>query len=97
MAEEALLYLYISSVSSSSALKEKQLRIERILESKKIPFSLVDIAVGAEVRDKMREMCSNDKALPPQMFKGEVYLGDYEAFDEAVEAGELNTFINPTL
>ena len=46
-----------------------------ILESKKIPFQSVDIAVQSEEKDKMREIVGNPKALPPQVCNGNNYCG----------------------
>ena len=56
-------------------IKEKQQRIEMILESKKIQFERVDVAASEEDKLKMREIVGDDKALPPRICKGEQYLG----------------------
>ncbi|CAD5123885.1 DgyrCDS12192 [Dimorphilus gyrociliatus] len=85
--------VYYTSVSSDMQLKHKQTYILNILESKKIDFTVVDIAVEPEAKEKMREILENPKAIPPQLCKGDVYLGDYEAFYDAVENSELNTFL----
>lgn len=85
--------IFISSVSSNRELKKRQERILTILEGKRIPFEKIDIAVNEEDKHKMRNMCGVPTALPPQVFKGEKYLGDYDAFDEAVETDQLQEFL----
>lgn len=65
-----------------------------VLESKKIPFEKVDIAASEESKYRMRELCGDPKALPPKIFKGERYLGDYEAFEFAIETESLPEFLS---
>lgn len=87
--------VFISSVSSNRELKKRQERILTILEGKRIPFEKVDIAVNEDDKHRMRDLCGEPTALPPQVFKGEKYLGDYDAFDEAVETDGLKDFLQP--
>lgn len=56
-------------------LKHKQQYISNILESKKIDFVKVDISVETDGKEKMRQISNDPKALPPQLSKGDVYLG----------------------
>ena len=46
-----------------------------VLERKRIPFEKVDIAGNEEGKHKMRNLSGLPTALPPQVFKGEKYLG----------------------
>lgn len=46
-----------------------------ILESKHIDVKLLDIAADASLKDKMRQGAGDSKALPPQIFNGDEYLG----------------------
>jgi hypothetical protein len=46
-----------------------------ILESKKIPFTKVDVAADSEAKQKMRSIIGDDKALPPQLINGDTYCG----------------------
>ena len=85
--------VFISSVSSNRELKKRQERILTILTGKRIPFEMVDIAVNEDDKHRMRHLCGVPTALPPQVFKGEKYLGDYDAFDEAVETDQLTDFL----
>lgn len=46
-----------------------------ILDSKKIPYKLVDVAQSQDDKDLMRKLAGDPKALPPQLCKGEEYCG----------------------
>ncbi|XP_076026970.1 SH3 domain-binding glutamic acid-rich-like protein 3 [Genypterus blacodes] len=85
--------VFVSSVSSNLRIKKKQQNIESILESKKIDFKLVDIAQNSDDKDRMRVLAGNPTALPPQIVNGDVYCGDSDAFDNAVEMESLDAFL----
>ncbi|XP_065837428.1 SH3 domain-binding glutamic acid-rich-like protein 3 [Oscarella lobularis] len=88
------LIVYISTVAGNLEMKKHQQRIEMILTSKKIPVEYVDVAASEEDRKKMRDAVGDPKALPPQFVsKQHGYLGNFEAFDNAVEMDELNVFL----
>lgn len=87
------LRIYISSVSSNLGMKKQQERIKTVLDGKRVSYEVVDIAVNEEDKLRMRELCDDPTALPPRLFKGERYLGDYGAFDDAVEMGTLTEFL----
>jgi len=87
------LKVYISSVSSNKKTKKEQQRIFMILDSKKIEYEKVDIAVSDEDKTKMREAAGDPAAMPPMFLNGDDFLGDFEAFDLAVEDGQLNDFL----
>merc|ERR1711953_595328 len=80
---------YFTSVSGNMALKKNQQRIESVLTSKNIPIDAIDIASTPGAKEKMRELSKNATALPPQLFLGEKYLGDFEKFEEALECDAL--------
>jgi glutaredoxin-related protein len=63
------------------------------LTSKKIEFNKVDVAASEDAKKKMREIAGNPTALPPQLCNGDQYCGGFAAFEEAVEAEELNQFL----
>lgn len=46
-----------------------------VLDGKKVKYEEIDISSSSEDRDKMRELCGDPKALPPQIFRGNKYLG----------------------
>ena len=46
-----------------------------ILGGKKIPFNKIDVAADESAKQKMRDLIGDPKALPPQLFNGDTYLG----------------------
>ncbi|XP_077446753.1 SH3 domain-binding glutamic acid-rich-like protein 3 [Stigmatopora argus] len=85
--------LYYTTVTASRTIKSQQAEVMRILDSKSIKYELVDISVGGEMRDEMRQKAGNQTAVPPQLFNEDQYCGDYEMFSEAVEADAVEQFL----
>ncbi|XP_049822896.1 SH3 domain-binding glutamic acid-rich protein homolog [Aethina tumida] len=97
--------VYVSSVSGSMELTSRKKSVERTLEMAKINFNTIDISQDANAEEYKfmlehatqmgaTSMCPNPKVpLPPQIFNEDVYCGDYNAFDAAVELGELKSFL----
>ncbi|XP_064627820.1 SH3 domain-binding glutamic acid-rich-like protein 3 [Lineus longissimus] len=85
--------VYMSTVSSNMAIKQQQTKIKNILESKKVPYTEVDISASEDDKKKMRAIAENETALPPQIANGDSYCGNFEAFDEAVECEVLEKFL----
>ncbi|XP_073348356.1 SH3 domain-binding glutamic acid-rich-like protein 3 [Pagrus major] len=85
--------VFVTSVSSSTEIKKHQQRISMVLDSKKIPHKDVDISADEDSKALMREIAGDKTALPPQIANGNVYCGDYAAFEAAVEAEELEKFL----
>ena len=57
-------------------MKKKQRRILDVLKSKGYDVEEVDIAAsGTSNKEKMRRLCKDQTALPPQICKGEEYIG----------------------
>uniref|UniRef100_A0A3B3YRC2 Uncharacterized protein n=1 Tax=Poecilia mexicana TaxID=48701 RepID=A0A3B3YRC2_9TELE len=77
----------------SFQMKKNQERIFSVLTSKNIPFKQVDITQNSEDKDLMRKKANNPTALPPQIFNGDAYCGDINAFNEAIENEELEKFL----
>merc|ERR1711936_368826 len=88
-----------SGNSGSKEITNSQQRIMMILKSLGIQMDLVDIsAPGMEdARDFMRASAKKKEgqrhALPPQIFNGDKYCGDYDDFDVANEDDELEEFL----
>ncbi|KAK2825524.1 hypothetical protein Q7C36_019451 [Tachysurus vachellii] len=82
----------MSSASGSREIKKHQDAIFQFLDSKNIKYFSKDITVSTDVKDEMRQKVGNPKALPPQVFNGTQYCGDYQAFFEAVEDGKPEKF-----
>ncbi|XP_035000053.1 SH3 domain-binding glutamic acid-rich-like protein 3 [Hippoglossus stenolepis] len=85
--------LFFTSVSSNLEIKKHQQKIEMILDSLKIPYENVDISQKEENKVEMRRIAGNPVALPPQICNGDIYCGDFKAFEEAVESEELHKFL----
>ncbi|XP_036405849.1 SH3 domain-binding glutamic acid-rich-like protein 3 [Megalops cyprinoides] len=84
--------VYFSSTSASRELKQHQTEIFQYLDANKIQYKAVDITQGSEVKEEMRKKSGNPSAMPPQVFNGDVYCGDYDKFFEAVELGKAEEF-----
>ena len=56
-------------------MKKKQQKILMILEGKKFPFQQFDVSSDPSLKERMRAIVGNPKALPPQLCKGDEYLG----------------------
>jgi hypothetical protein len=55
--------------------RKEQEKLEMVLSGKKLEHKLIDIATIDGAKDKMRELMSDPKALPPQFFLGDKHLG----------------------
>nr|XP_046228282.1 SH3 domain-binding glutamic acid-rich-like protein 3 [Scatophagus argus] len=85
--------VFYTSVSGSLEMKKHQDRIFSVLDSKKITYEAVDISQDSKDKNLMRERAGNSSALPPQICNGDIYCGDYDAFENAVEMEELEEFL----
>lgn len=91
-------YLYMTTITSTVAILKKQKAILDILESKKIPHAQIDMCSDVSARPKMLKMIPSNRKpqgkaiLPPQVFVGEEYCGDYDDFDMAKEMDLLFSF-----
>merc|ERR1711973_1056986 len=83
---------YVSSISSNLMTKKHQQKVEMVLTGKKIPFEFADVASDESAKIRMKELCG-DKSKTPLIVNGDVFCGDFEAFEEAVEYEELDTFL----
>ncbi|XP_020510642.1 SH3 domain-binding glutamic acid-rich-like protein 3 [Labrus bergylta] len=85
--------LYYTTVTASRTVKSQQAEVIRILDSKSIQYELIDISVGGELRDEMRNKAGDPSAVPPQLFNEDQYCGNYEMLSEAVEADTVDQFL----
>ncbi|XP_031568536.1 SH3 domain-binding glutamic acid-rich-like protein 3 [Actinia tenebrosa] len=85
--------LYFSSASGNQEIKKQQIKIQQVLDGKKIPYTILDISSDADLRTKMRELMDDEKALPPQIFNGDQYCGNFQRFEEAIEEETLEQFL----
>jgi len=91
--------IFISGNSGNKEIENSQHRITMILKSLGIAIELCDISAPGmeEQRDFMRANAvkkeNQRNVLPPQVFNGDKYCGDYDAFDVANEDDELEEFL----
>ncbi|CAN0303660.1 adapter SH3BGRL-like [Lethenteron reissneri] len=94
--------VFIASSSGSTAIKKQQQDVLGFLQVNKIEFEECDIVVSDDNKRYMREHVPRDHCptsgvpLPPQIFNGESYLGDYESFFDAKENNAVFTFLGLT-
>lgn len=97
--------VYISGMSGSKEVKKRQQRVTMILDSKHIPYTIIDITEPGQEAEKdfMQKNSEHNgstisdptprHALPPQMFNDAEYCGDYDDFDLANEVDNLEVFL----
>jgi len=90
-------------------MKVQQEHIKRIFDCKKIQYEEVDVADPCHVQDKefmqstVRQRVKSTQSpstdeqvpavLPPQLFDGQNYKGDYTGFFEAVETESMYRYL----
>uniref|UniRef100_A0A8C2UNL6 SH3 domain-binding glutamic acid-rich-like protein n=1 Tax=Chinchilla lanigera TaxID=34839 RepID=A0A8C2UNL6_CHILA len=83
----------------SLTIKKKQQDVVRFLEANKIEFEEVDITMSEEQRQWMYKNIPPEKKpaqgnpLPPQIFNGNQYCGDYDSFFESKESNTVLSFL----
>ncbi|XP_023224711.1 SH3 domain-binding glutamic acid-rich protein homolog [Centruroides sculpturatus] len=90
--------VFISGVSGNHEIRKQQQRVQFVLESLKLEFDVIDITETGREEDRnfMREECKKHdrpNALPPQIFNGDIYCGDYNDFEAANEEQYLMKFL----
>ncbi|QRW19168.1 SH3 domain-containing protein [Rhizoctonia solani] len=84
--------VFLTSIASAPALRQRQEQLLRVLQVKKIPFTSYDLAADEEAKKLWRRKApSNNSTLPGILVGGEL-AGTYAEFEEAVEFGELDRF-----
>lgn len=56
-------------------MKKQQQKIEIILDAKNIDYHKIDVAADEQAKKIMRDIMGDPKGLPPQLTKGDTYLG----------------------
>ncbi|XP_016359311.1 SH3 domain-binding glutamic acid-rich-like protein 2 [Sinocyclocheilus anshuiensis] len=91
--------VYIASSSGSVAVKKRQQAIVGFLEANRISFEEVDITMLEDQRLWMYRNIPEEKRpekgnpLPPQIFNGDEYCGDYEDFFQSKEMNTVFSFL----
>ncbi|KAH9162774.1 hypothetical protein EDB89DRAFT_1860506 [Lactarius sanguifluus] len=85
--------IFLTTIASQAALRQRQEYILRILQSKNIAFSSYDLASDDEAKRLWRRKAPQDKQQLPGILVGGTCPGSFADFEEAVEYGELETFL----
>ncbi|KJA29302.1 hypothetical protein HYPSUDRAFT_32699 [Hypholoma sublateritium FD-334 SS-4] len=85
--------LYMTTIASQPALRQRQEYIFRILHVKKIPFNTYDLASDEEAKRLWRRRAPADKQQLPGILVGGKFPGTFAEFEDAVEHDELDIFL----
>ncbi|XP_042335609.1 SH3 domain-binding glutamic acid-rich-like protein 3 [Sceloporus undulatus] len=85
--------VYYTSVTGSREVKQQQSEVFRILDGKRMKYQLVDVSLSESLLQEMRSKAGKPGAIPPQIFNGEEYCGDFEMLHEATENEEVPKFL----
>ncbi|KAF5385420.1 hypothetical protein D9757_005403 [Collybiopsis confluens] len=85
--------LFLTTIASQPALRQRQEYILRILQVKKIPFTSYDLASDEEAKRLWKRKAPLDKQQLPGILVGGRFPGIFSDFEEAVEYGELDGFL----
>ncbi|XP_067875130.1 SH3 domain-binding glutamic acid-rich-like protein 3 [Heterodontus francisci] len=84
--------VYYTSITSTISLEKNQRSITDMLSAMKISFQLLDVSTDKNLLEEMRAKMGDPKAMVPQIFNGDQYCGDYEAFSQAMEFEKVKEF-----
>lgn len=85
--------VFLTTIASQPALRQRQEYILRILQVKKIPFSSYDLASDEDAKRLWKRKAPLSKQQLPGILVGGRFPGTFSDFEEAVEYGELDTFL----
>jgi len=85
--------LFLTTIVSQPVLRQRQDYILRILQAKNITFSSYDLASDEDAKRLWRRKAPVDKQQLPGILVGGTCPGSFADFEEAVEYGELETFL----
>ncbi|KAL4242131.1 SH3BGR family protein [Abortiporus biennis] len=85
--------LFLTTIASQPALRQRQEFLLRVLQVKKIPFTSYDLASDEDAKKLWRRKAPADKQQLPGILVGGKLPGTFGDFEEAVEYGELDTFL----
>ncbi|KAH9950445.1 hypothetical protein B0H21DRAFT_535229 [Amylocystis lapponica] len=85
--------LFLTTIVSQPALRQRQEYILRVLQVKKVPFSSYDLASDEQAKNLWRRKAPRDKQQLPGILIGGEFPGTFADFEEAVECEELDVFL----
>ncbi|KAJ3564978.1 hypothetical protein NP233_g7940 [Leucocoprinus birnbaumii] len=85
--------VFLTTIASQPALRQRQEYLLRILQVKKIPFTSYDLASDEDAKRLWRRKAPADKQQLPGILVGGTFPGTFQDFEEAVEYDELDRFL----
>ncbi|KZV76997.1 hypothetical protein PENSPDRAFT_597526 [Peniophora sp. CONT] len=85
--------VFLTTIASQPALRQRQEYILRILQTKQIPFDSYDLASDEQAKSLWRRKAPVDKQQLPGILVGGTCPGTFAQFEEAVEFDELDVFL----
>ncbi|KAF9076135.1 hypothetical protein BDP27DRAFT_1313951 [Rhodocollybia butyracea] len=85
--------VFLTTIASQPALRQRQEYLLRILQVKKLPFTSYDLASDETAKRLWRRKAPPDKQQLPGILVGGKFAGTFSDFEEAVEYGELEQFL----
>lgn len=95
---ENTVLIYMTTVTSTVAILKKQRAILDLLEAKKIPHAQIDMCSDTSARPRMLKLIPDNRKrpgqpiLPPQVFIGDEYCGDFDDWEYSKEIGLVYSF-----
>ncbi|KAJ7596882.1 hypothetical protein C8J56DRAFT_918569 [Mycena floridula] len=85
--------VFLTTIASQPALRQRQEYLLRTLQVKKIPFQSYDLASDEGAKRLWKRKAPLDKQQLPGILVGGRFPGTFSEFEEAVEFEELETFL----
>ncbi|KII93790.1 hypothetical protein PLICRDRAFT_36022 [Plicaturopsis crispa FD-325 SS-3] len=85
--------VFLTTIASQPALRQRQEYLLRTLHVKKIPFKSYDLASDENAKRLWKRKAPADKQQLPGLLVGGRFPGNFTDFEEAVEYDELATFL----
>ncbi|KAF9270063.1 hypothetical protein L218DRAFT_992727 [Marasmius fiardii PR-910] len=85
--------IFLTTIASQPALRQRQEYLLRILQVKKIPFTSYDLASDEQAKRLWKRKTPLDKQQLPGILVGGKFPGTFADFEEAVEFKELDRFL----
>ncbi|KAG0693320.1 SH3-binding, glutamic acid-rich protein-domain-containing protein [Suillus ampliporus] len=85
--------VFLTTIASQVVVRKRQEYILRILQTKKIPYTSYDLASDEDAKRLWRRKAPPNKQQLPGILVGGKFIGDFDAFEEAVETEGLANFL----
>ncbi|KAF8640621.1 hypothetical protein AX17_000282 [Amanita inopinata Kibby_2008] len=85
--------VFLTTIASQPALRQRQEYLLRILQVKKIPFTSYDLASDEDAKRLWKRKAPPDKLQLPGILVGGQFPGTFSEFEDAVEHDELDVFL----